>query len=100
MGETATAVTSFSKALMLGEIHEEMVFPYPLPDEEEADRVRTLVSAFRDYAAEHIDSRKIDREGWIPDQIYRDLGELGLMGLYVPTQYGGQGLSQTGYARV
>jgi acyl-CoA dehydrogenase family protein 9 len=100
MAETATAVTSFSKALMLGEIHEDMVFPYPLPDDAEADKVRGLVSAFRDYAADHIDSRKIDQDRWIPDEVYRDLGEIGLMGLYVPTEYGGQGLSQTGYARV
>ena len=28
------------------------------------------------------------------------LGERGLMGLYVPEEYGGQGLSQTGYCRV
>ncbi len=30
----------------------------------------------------------------------RDLGEAGLLGLYVDEKYGGQGLSQTGYARV
>ena len=30
---TAADVTSFAKALVLGEIHEELVFPYPLPDE-------------------------------------------------------------------
>src|SRR3954464_2885223 len=93
-------VPSFAKGLMLGEIHEDLVFPYPIPDREEVEKVRGLIKGFREYAAEHIDSRKIDRDGWIPDQIYRDLGELGLMGLYVPTQYGGQGLSQTGYARV
>jgi acyl-CoA dehydrogenase family protein 9 len=100
MPETATAVTSFTKALTLGEIHEEMVFPYPLPDGDEAQKVRELIGAFREYAAEHIDSRKIDQEAWIDDEVYRDLGELGLMGLYVPEEYGGQGLSQTGYARV
>ena len=100
MAETATAVTSFSKALMLGEIHQDLVFPYPNPDPAEADTVRELIRGFRDYAAEHVDSRKIDREGWIPDRIYRDLGELGLMGLHVPEEYGGKGLSQTGYARV
>ncbi len=93
-------VTSFSKSLMLGEIHEDVVFPYPIPDDEEGARVRDLVRRFREYAAEHIDARRIDEEGWIDDQVYRDLGELGLMGLYVPTQFGGQGLSQTGYARV
>ena len=30
----------------------------------------------------------------------RELGEAGLCGLYVDEEYGGQGLSQTGYARV
>jgi len=100
MPETATAVTSFAKALMLGEIHEEIVFPYPLPGEDEAGKVRALIDSFREFAAERVDSRQIDREGWIPDEIYRELGERGLMGLYVPEEYGGQGLSQTGYARV
>src|SRR5215208_3997261 len=36
----------------------------------------------------------------IPDQVLRDLGEIGALGLYVDRSYGGQGLSQTGYARV
>jgi acyl-CoA dehydrogenase family protein 9 len=97
---TAADVTSFAKALVLGEIHEELVFPYPLPDEAEAEKVRGLIDAFRTYAADHIDSRKIDEERWIPDEVFTDLGERGLLGLYVPEEYGGQGLSQTGYARV
>src|SRR5438067_1975006 len=84
---------------MLGEIHEELVFPYPIPSGEEADKVRGLVTAFRDYAADHIDSRRIDEEAWIPDEVFLELGERGLMGLYVPEEYGGQGLSQSGYAR-
>jgi acyl-CoA dehydrogenase family protein 9 len=100
MTETAAAVSSFSKSLVLGEIHEELVFPYPIPREEEAERVRGLIRSFRDYAAQNIDSRRIDEERWIPDRVFTDLGELGLMGLYVPEEYGGQGLSQTGYARV
>jgi acyl-CoA dehydrogenase family member 9 len=95
-----TDVTSFAKALVLGEIHEELVFPYPLPDEEEAEKVRGLIARFREYAAENIDARRIDEEAWIDDQVYRDLGEIGITGLYVPEEYGGQGLSQTGYARV
>jgi acyl-CoA dehydrogenase family protein 9 len=92
-------VTSFSKALMLGEIHEEAVFPYPIAHDGEAEKVRGLVAAFREVA-EHVDSRRIDDERWIPDEVFAELGERGLMGLYVPEEYGGQGLSQTGYARV
>ena len=98
--EATTAVSSFAKALALGEIHEDLVFPYPIPGGEEADKVRKLVQGFRDYAAEHVDAIKIDEEGWIDDEVYERLGDLGLMGLYVPEEYGGQGLSQTGYARV
>jgi acyl-CoA dehydrogenase family protein 9 len=96
----ASTVSSFSKALMLGEIHEDLVFPYPIPRGEEADKVRRLIGALREFAADNIDSRRIDEERWIPDEIYLGLGELGLLGLYVPEEYGGQGLSQTGYARV
>jgi acyl-CoA dehydrogenase family protein 9 len=92
--------SSFTKALVLGEIHEDMVFPYPTVDAAEAAKALALVRAFREYAAANIDARKIDEDGWIPDEIYRDLGELGMMGLWVPEKYGGQGLSQTGYARV
>ena len=44
---TARRVTSFAKSLMLGEIHEDLVFPWPRPDEEEAGRVRDPVRAFR-----------------------------------------------------
>jgi acyl-CoA dehydrogenase family member 9 len=100
MAQEATAVTSFTKALTLGEIHEDMVFPYPLPGAAEADRVRTLIAGFREYASDHLDPIAIDREAWISDAVFRDLGELGVMGLYVPEEYGGAGLSQTGYARV
>ena len=54
---TATRVSSFTKALALGEIHEDVVFPYPIPSGDEAEKVRRLIQGFRDYSAENIDSR-------------------------------------------
>jgi acyl-CoA dehydrogenase family protein 9 len=93
------AVSSFAKSLFLGEIHEEMVFPYPKPRPEEQEKVRTLIAAAHDIAGS-VDHRKAEEERWIGDKTIRALGEAGLCGLYVPEQYGGQGLSQTGYARV
>ena len=85
---TATA-SSFSKALALGEIHEELVFPYPEPEPNEARKVRGLIAAFRDYADERIDPVAIDETGTITDQVYADLGERGLMGLYSPRSTAG-----------
>jgi acyl-CoA dehydrogenase family protein 9 len=98
--EAQEGVSSFAKALFLGEIHEELVFPWPGTDPDEQDKVRDLNSRIRDYCAENYDPIKAEEEGWIPDEVLRDLGEIGALGLYVDEAYGGQGLSQTGYARV
>ena len=98
--EAKEGVSSFGKSLFLGEIHEELVFPWPTPEPDEQDRIRELNARIRDYCAENYDPRKVEEERWIPDQVLRDLGEIGALGLYVEPEYGGQGLSQTGYARV
>jgi acyl-CoA dehydrogenase family protein 9 len=98
--EAEEGVSSFAKALFLGEIHEELVFPWPTADREEQDRIRDLNARIRDYCAENYDPKQAEEDRWIPDQVLRDLGEIGALGLYVDTEYGGQGLSQTGYARV
>jgi acyl-CoA dehydrogenase family member 9 len=93
------AVSSFCKSLFLGEIHEEMAFPWPHPDPAEQDRIRALNAAAREIGS-RMDHREIEERRWIGDDVIRDLGEAGLCGLYVDERYGGQGLSQTGYARV
>jgi acyl-CoA dehydrogenase family protein 9 len=93
-------VSSFAKALFLGEIHEELVFPYPMPSDEEQEKVRGLIRSLREYTDEAYDAKRFEEEAWIPDEVFAGFGERGLMGLYVPEEYGGQGLSQTGYCRV
>jgi acyl-CoA dehydrogenase family protein 9 len=95
----AEDASSFAKSLFLGEIPEEMAFPWPQPRASEQDRIRGLIAAAHAIAG-NLDHRKIEEERWIGDRTIRELGEAGLCGLYVPEQYGGQGLSQTGYARV
>ena len=94
---TEQAVSSFAKSLFLGEIHEELVFPFPKPDLEEQERIRGLIAALRDVP---YDPRRVEEERWIGDDTLAELGERGLLGLNVPEEYGGQGLSQTGYCRV
>jgi acyl-CoA dehydrogenase family protein 9 len=96
---TGEAVSSFAKSLFLGEIHEELVFPWPKENPDEQDRVRALVASAHELGS-RLDPRKIEEDRWLGDDVIRELGERGLCGLYVPEQYGGQGLSQTGYARV
>ena len=97
--ESGKAASSFTKSLLLGEIHEEMVFPWPQPDAEEQIKVRELCARAREIG-DSIDHRKVEEDRWIGDDVIRELGDAGLCGLYVDEKYGGQGLSQTGYARV
>jgi acyl-CoA dehydrogenase family member 9 len=97
--EPLHGVSSFAKSLFLGEIHEELVFPYPKPDAEEQEKVRRLVQSAREFG-EGYDQYAIEEQRWIGDDKIAELGERGLTGLYVPEQYGGAGLSQTGYCRV
>jgi acyl-CoA dehydrogenase family member 9 len=92
-------VSSFAKSLFLGEICEQLVFPWPEPDAGEQQRIRELNAAAREIGS-RMDHREIEERRWIGDKTIRELGEAGLCGLYVDERYGGQGLSQTGYARV
>jgi acyl-CoA dehydrogenase family protein 9 len=97
--EAVATVSSFAKSLFLGELHEDVVFPYPQPDPSEQEKIRSLVGSIRELAPA-IDPHAMEDERWVPDELLAELGERGLMGLYVPEEYGGQGLSQTGYCRV
>ena len=38
-------VSSFARALFLGEIHDELAFPYPMPDEAEQEKALALDGA-------------------------------------------------------
>jgi acyl-CoA dehydrogenase family protein 9 len=92
-------VSSFAKSLFLGEIHEDLVFPFPSPDDDERRRIRDLVASARELGATY-DQRAVEERRWIGDEVIRELGERKLLGLYVPERYGGAGLTQTGYCRV
>ena len=91
---------SFTKSLFLGRLDSELVMPYPVMAADERERVHTLASKAREYLVSVYDPMKAERDGWVGDDTIRDLGELGLLGLFVDREYGGQGLSQTGYCRV
>jgi acyl-CoA dehydrogenase family protein 9 len=90
---------SFGKSLFFGEILEDQIFPYPRMDPDSRETVREIVEATAKYMA-GIDGSKLDRAGEMPADLLQSLRDLGLFGLIVPQEYGGIGLSNTGYARV
>jgi acyl-CoA dehydrogenase family protein 9 len=91
---------SFMKSLFHGVIAENIVFPYPEPSEGEADTINALLESVRRFCAANVDSAKIDETHEIPAAVMSGLKGLGLFGMQIPTEYGGGGMSATGYARV
>ncbi|MQA12946.1 MAG: acyl-CoA dehydrogenase [Pseudonocardiaceae bacterium] len=92
--------SSFAKALFTGRLQEEMVFPYPRPERAELRRVEQLITDGREFLDTYYDPQRVEEQRWVGDDIIKGLGERGLLGLYISPEYGGQGLSQTGYCRV
>ena len=91
---------SFTKGLFLGEIREDLVFPFPTLADEERESLRMIVDSFRAFAGDHVDSRRLDHDGRFPDAVRAGMAELGLMGLNIPEAYGGFGASSKVFNRV
>ena len=91
---------SFMKSLFHGVIAEGLVFPFPEPGAAEADSLHLMIDTVRKFCAANVDAAKIDREQRIPQEVLAGLKSLGLFGLLIPQDYGGIGLTTTGYARV
>jgi amino acid adenylation domain-containing protein len=68
--------------------------------ETSARRATALISWLRSYAATRVDSRSIDERRCIPPHIVMDLGNQGLLGMYVPESHGGLGLRTVDLLRV
>lgn len=91
---------SFTRGLFLGEIHEDMALPYPRFDPDERSRVEGIVEELETWADDQYDAREVEQTRALPDGTWRQLGEMGMLGLYVDESFGGQGLTQTGYCKL
>src|SRR4051812_33921757 len=96
---------SFVRGVFSGALHDALLFPYPEPleayDPAEAKLVRRLIDALRQMqSAGLVDSAAFDEAETIPEETIRALANEGLLSLTIPKEYGGAGLSATGYARV
>jgi len=96
---------SFVRGIFAGALHDALLFPFPSPldvrDPDEAKTVRRLIDSLRQMRRERlIDSAAFDEQETIPEPTIKALADHGLLGITIPKEYGGSGLSPTGYARV
>jgi alkylation response protein AidB-like acyl-CoA dehydrogenase len=90
----------FAKGLFFGHFNAPLVFPYPEIKSEERGTVEKAVGEVRRFVEEKVDAMAIDRNADIPPEVIAGLGQLGVLGMTAPKEYGGKGFSQLGYCRI
>lgn len=62
----------------------------------------SIAEMVRDFAQKHIKPRMMewDEQQIFPKELFHEMGKLGLMGVFVPEEYGGSGLSYFEYVTV
>ncbi|MCK9249068.1 MAG: acyl-CoA dehydrogenase family protein [Solirubrobacteraceae bacterium] len=89
---------SFGKELYLGDFRLDLIHPQPAVDAEKAARGEAFLAEL-DAVLADVDHLRIERDAKIPDEVVDRLKAIGALGMKVPQEYGGLGLSQIDYNR-
>lgn len=100
MSEPTNKNASFMRSLCMGKIQEEMIFPFPAMKTEESETLKTVFQSFQSWLKPKANEfRKWDKEGEMPESFLKEMKEFGLFSFIIPEEFGGMGLSATGYSR-
>jgi acyl-CoA dehydrogenase family protein 9 len=91
---------SFTKGVFMGEIREDLIFPFPALAPDERESLTMVLDSFRAFAADTIDSKQLDHDGKFSDAVRHGMHDLGMMGMNIPEAYGGFGASAKVFNRV
>jgi alkylation response protein AidB-like acyl-CoA dehydrogenase len=95
---------SFVRGIFAGTIHDELLFPFPSSldqrDPDETHIVRRLLGSLDRMSRGLIDPARFDEEETIPDEVIQALAAEGFLGISIPREYGGLGLSPAAYSHV
>lgn len=91
---------SFAKKLYFGEFNAGDVFPYPQISSAERERLGDLMDRFESFADGSLDPVQIDKQSRIPDEVVKGLGRLGILGMSIPEEYSGLGMTQHSYCKI
>ena len=88
---------SFGKELFLGNFRLDLIHPQPPLDPAAVEKGERFLERLSAFLQESVDPLEIERDAKIPDHVVQGLKDIGAMGMKVPEQYGGLGLSQVYY---
>ncbi len=92
---------SFVRSMAMGHIEQDIIFPFPKMSDSERGILKDLMAAFASWLTPYAkDFRTWDRAGELPAAFLQEMRQIGLFSLIIPEEYGGLGLSASGYSRV
>lgn len=91
---------SFAKSLYSGNVFLDSIFPFPDHHLAEKKAVDAYVSKVIHFMNAKLDPVAIDKNAEIPTEVIEGLGELGVLGMTIPKEYGGLGMTQYAYCKV
>ena len=90
---------SFGREMYLGNFQLDLIHPQPKPDPERARDGREFLGRLRAFLTERVDPLEIEATGKLGDDLIQGLKDLGALGMKIPKEYGGLGLTQVDYNR-
>ena len=92
---------SFMRSLCVGEIDEDVVFPYPKMRASDQETLKSVNDSLKSWLGpKENDFRKWDVAGELPKEMIQELREFGAFSFIIPEEFGGLGLSTMAYSRV
>lgn len=97
--ESEWKLPSFGKELFLGDFRLDLIHPQPRLDPRAVDKGERFLAQLREFLENEVDPMEIERDAKIPARVVDGLKQVGALGMKIPEEYGGLGLSQVYYNR-
>src|SRR4051794_39939239 len=95
--DTEWNLPSFGRGMYLGQFELGLIHPQPKADAERVAEGEEFLKRFRAFLTERVDPQQIEDDAKIPDDVIKGLKDLGALGMKIPKEYGGLGLTQVYY---
>jgi hypothetical protein len=97
--ESEWKLPSFGRQMYLGDFQLDLIHPQPKMDPDAVEAGEAFLARLRAFLAEHVDPLQIEEDAKLGDEVVDGLKQLGALGMKIPKEYGGLGLTQVYYNR-
>jgi alkylation response protein AidB-like acyl-CoA dehydrogenase len=90
---------SFGREMYLGNFQLDLIHPQPKADPDKIRDGEEFLRRLRAFLTERVDPLEIEENAKLGDDVIQGLKDLGALGMKIPKEYGGLGLTQVYYNR-